>query len=239
MATSPSTRLGNTTIRHRRAVEPLEFPDSEPDELRVPEGKEHVLLKTSLFDILRGTYAREHTFGCDQYVYFHARDPGRKCAPDVFVKLGMRDFIFRSWKTWLYGAPDLAVEIDSPFDGKRYAWEDRFMRLWEAGVRELVRFQPEAPEGHRVRAFDRIDDDFVERVVEGDVTPCLTLGLWFVVRPIGELPIALRVARDADGKDLLLSPLETAERARQEAESAREAAERRVAELEKQLQERR
>jgi hypothetical protein len=38
MASSFTTRLGNTTLRHRRAVQPLYFPDSEPEELRVPEG---------------------------------------------------------------------------------------------------------------------------------------------------------------------------------------------------------
>jgi Uma2 family endonuclease len=105
-----------------------------------------------------------------------------KCAPDVFVKLGAPDTIFRSWKTWERGAPDLAVEIDCTDDGKRDAWDERVARLWEAGVRELVQFAPEAPAGSRLHIWDRIEGDLVERVVEADAAPCVTLGLWWSIQ---------------------------------------------------------
>jgi hypothetical protein len=228
MASSSSTRIGNMLIRHVRPPHPLEFPDEEDEDVRVPEGKLHVLMKAELFYALKRAFEREHTIGCDQFIYFNAKNPRRRCAPDGFVKLGTPDFIFRSWKTWQHGAPDLAVEIDCEHDGKRHSWKERFDRLWQVGVREIVQFLPEAKEGARLRAWDRIDDDLVEREVEGDVTPCVTLDLWWVVRPIGEVPLGLRVARDPAGRDLLLSPLEASEQARSAVES-------RVAELEAEM----
>lgn len=48
-------------------------------------------------------------------------------------------------------------------------------------MKELVRFDPEAPAGQRLRAWDRVREDLVERQIEGDRTPCLTLGLNWTV----------------------------------------------------------
>lgn len=58
-------------------------------------------------------------------------------------------------------------------------------------------FDFDAAAGRRLRAWDRIDDQWAERVVEGDTTPCLTLGLHFVIAPAEYLPEALRLAHDA------------------------------------------
>jgi hypothetical protein len=60
----------------------------------------------------------------------------------------------------------------------------------------------------RVRVWDRIDDDLVERVVEDDVTPCVTLGLFWIVGPVDGVDVGLRLARDAGGKEVVASPLE-------------------------------
>jgi hypothetical protein len=73
------------------------------------------------------------------------------------------------------------------------------------GARELVRFDPDAPAGSRIRAWDLLQGDLVERIVEADRTPCSTLGLWWVVVPGAGYPAALRLARDADGRDLVLT----------------------------------
>jgi hypothetical protein len=89
-----------------------------------------------------------------------------------------------------------------------------------------------------------VDGDLVERVVEGEATPCLTLDLWFVLAPArldGE-ELALRLAHDERGDALIPTPIET-ERAtaeRERAEKERERAEKeralaRVAELEAEL----
>jgi Uma2 family endonuclease len=132
--------------------------------------------------------------------------------------------MFDSWKTWERGVPELAVEIVSPND-RPVPWESTLERYHELGVAELVRFDPEAPRGSRLRAWDRVDEDIVARVVEGERTPCLTLGLHLVVAPV-EGYDALRLARDPEGRDLLLTDLEE------------RAAERRIAELEAELKKR-
>jgi hypothetical protein len=40
----------------------------------------------------------------------------------------------------------------------------------------VVRFDCDASEGARLRVWDRVEGDLVERVVEGDRTPCTVLG---------------------------------------------------------------
>jgi Uma2 family endonuclease len=123
-------------------------------------------------------------------------------APDVFVKLGVRNTSFATWKTWEQGGvPELAVEIQSPSDADAGPWEAKLARYRELGVRELVRFDPAAPDGQRLRVWDRVDEDLVERVVLEDRAPCLTLGVDWVVRPIDVEPLGLRLA-DADGQSL-------------------------------------
>ena len=221
-----------TDLRYRREVRPLLFPVTEPEDERVPEGKRHVLLRTFLFQLLQHAFADRHSIGCSQFVFWNARDPDRRCAPDGFVKLGRPDDLFPSWKTWERGTPELAVEIEGEYSGKRLAWPERFERFEELGTREVVRFDHEAPGGSRVQVWDRIDDDLIERVVEGDATPCLSLRRHWVVRDLEGVGPCLRLSRDAAGHDLVLSSGE--EDARR-----RETAARRVAELEAQLASRR
>ncbi len=177
----------------------------------MPEGKAHVMLKTALWMILRTALRPANSIGCDQFVYWLANNNRRACAPDVFVKLGVPDFVFGSWKTWENGTPELAVEIVSPFDGKRLAWQERFKRYYEMGIRELVRFDPEKRAGERLRVFDRVDGDLVERVIENDTSPCVTLGLTWVTAPLDGLAVGLRLA-DANGA-LLPTPEEQTQHA--------------------------
>jgi hypothetical protein len=139
------------------------------------------------------------------------------------VKLGVAATQFAVWKVWESGTPELAVEIASPSESE--SWDDKLAKYHELGVQELVRFDATAESGARVRVWDRIDDDLVERTVKGDTTPCTTLALHWVVRPAKDLSHALRLARDADGNDVLPTPFEAEAR-------AREGAERRIAELE-------
>jgi hypothetical protein len=132
----------------------------------------------------------------------------------------------RSWKVWERGVPDLCVEIDSPDDERD--WPRRFANYRALGVKELVRFDLEAPEGGRLRVWDRIDEDLVERVVEGDRTPCLVLGLHWVVCANESGPPTLRLAEDPAGQKLVPTELETIERERNESRQ-------RIAELEAEL----
>lgn len=222
--------IGTTTLRYRREVQPLHFPESEPEDERVPEGMSHLILRTFLWRVLRFAYASQHSAGCDQFVYWNARSPKRNCAPDVFVKLGRPQEIFGTWKTWERGAPELIVEIVSPTE-QLLTWDQKFERFYELGAREIVRFDPEQPAGSRFRVWDRIDDDLVEREITGDTTPCLTLGLWWVVRPVEGDAVGLRLARDIEGRKLLLAPEEAAT-------ESLDAAQSRIAELEAELRKR-
>ena len=207
----------------------------------MPETRRHLELRTLLFTLLK-TFGASHTVGSEQFVYWSASQSKRCLAPDAFVRLGVPDAPFDSWKTWERGAPELAVEIVSHSDSAEESWEDKLAKYHDLGVRELVRFDPEAAVGARLRAWDRIDDDLVERRVTDDRTACSTLGLWWVVTPVAPYPAGLRLTRDAEGKDLVPTPDEASEAraaaasalARAEAEG-RAAAERRVAELEAEL----
>jgi Uma2 family endonuclease len=217
-------------LRYVRAPEPLHF----PEEAEVPEGKRHFALRTFLFRMLQFALGRAHSLGSDQFVYWNARDTQRKLSPDVFVKVDVPDTSFGSWKTWERGgAPELAVEIVSPNEGDGVTWDEKLARYHELGVTELVRFDPEAPEGERLRVWDRVRDDLVERLIGDDRTPCLTLGLNWVVRPVQDEPIGLRLIDD-EGR-LLEVPEEAADRRAQDEARARQVAEARVRELEEQL----
>jgi hypothetical protein len=99
----------------------------------------------------------------------------------------------------------------------------------ELGIKELVRFDPEGSEGRRLRTWDRVREDLVERRIAGDRTPCLTLGLNWIVCPIEGQPAGLRLVDD-DAR-LLEAPEEAEARARAIAEA-------RVRELEAELERR-
>ena len=79
--------------------------------------------------------------------------------------------------------------------------------------------------------WDRLEHDLVERVVEDDRTPCLSLGLTVLVGPVDEYPVGLRLARDAEGRDRVLTERE----GRAEERAARQRLEQRNAELEREL----
>ncbi len=229
MASSFTTRLGNTIIRHKRAVRPLVFPSSEPENEKLGETKRHLLLRTFLYQMLAHAFAPANSVGSEQYIYWNASNPKRTCAPDAFVKLGVPDEPFEIWRTWLHGAPDLVVEIASKHDRERFTWEEKLERFHEAGVREVIRFDADAAPGERLQAWDRVEEDLVERTVasddaasidtdprwdlverpvKSDSTQCVTLGLHWVVAPAPDIDAAPRLARDPEGRDLLLSPFE-------------------------------
>ena len=223
--------LDASQLRHLRAARPLHFSSSEPEDEKVPETKRHMLMRTALYFILHAAFAAKHSIGCEQFVYFNARNPRRCCAPDAFVKLDTPDTPFSTWRVWERGAPELVAEITSPSDKERWTWSQKMERFHELGAREVVFFDPDAAPGARLRVWDRLEGDLVEREIDSDVTPCVTLGLWWVVAPLEAFPTALRLARDREGADLLPS----ADEARRSADEARRVAERRVEELEAEL----
>jgi Uma2 family endonuclease len=189
-------------LAHLRATKALHFPVEET----VPEGKRHLLLRTALFQVLQLELAGSAAVGSDQFVYWNARDPGRRLAPDVFVRTGEPDRVFDSWKTWESGAPQLAVEIVSESNASEREWQDKLERYQEAGFEEVVRFDPLAAPAERLRVWDRLQGDLVERVVRNDRSPCEALGLWWVVSEEPELGSVLTLSRDEAGLRLLPGP---------------------------------
>ena len=73
-------------------------------------------------------------------------------------------------------------------------WDEKVAAYHELGVEELVRFDPEADEGCRLRAWDRVDEDLTERVVTADRTICRTLGGGWFVGPSPVDAVTLRLA---------------------------------------------
>ena len=189
----------------------------------------HYLMCKALYEILRAAAGDENTVSCDAFVYFDAANPERKLAPDGAVKLGVPQHVFDSWKSWERGTPELAFEILSPSDSpERWTFEEKLLRYRALGVSELVVFHVDGEPGARLRVWDRIDGDLVERAVTDESTPCLTLDAFLVVAPVDDLPACVRLARDAAGRDLFPTD---AERWR-EADARLREAEQRIAELE-------
>jgi Uma2 family endonuclease len=220
-------------IRHVRPVQPLLFPESKP-EWDLGQSTLHDVLCTLLKLILRHALGAAHTAGADQFVYWDASDPEICLAPDAFVKLGVPFEHFKSWKTWEKGTPELAVEILSSDTPERLTFKQKLDRYRALGVSELITYEPEH---RRIRAWDRIQDDLVERVVDGETTPCVTLNLHFVIAPGMDVAAALRVARDPEGLALLPTP-EEEERAAKEHERAAKEQERAAKEQERAAKER-
>ncbi len=208
-------------LPHRTAPQPLLF----PEEQKVSESENHLKARTFLYQLIDHLFGTRGTVCSEQFVYFDASDPARRLSPDVLFKWGSHPELppVRSWKIWERGVPELCVEVDSP--GDESGWPVRFARYRALGVRELVRFDADAPEGERLRVWDRIEEDLVERTVDRDMTPCLTLGLHWVVVPGEWRGLALRLAEDPEGTRIVPDRVESEQRARAAAEDARVAAE--------------
>jgi hypothetical protein len=215
--------------KYLRAPVPVRFPEAE----LVPESKTHLDVRTLLYEILRLSYGAEASIGSDQFVYWDPTEPRACLAPDAFVRLGIPDHAFRSWRVWERGAPEVCVEIVSASDEWDRDWDEKLERYRRLGVKELVRFEPES-EPPSLRVWNQVEGDLVERELGGLVAPshCLA-GAWVVVKSEGGP--CLRLSRDREGNDLISTFAERSEAERQRADRERERAdeERRAAENER------
>ena len=209
-----------------------------------------------LYSILKLAFEDRAMIGSEQFVYWDATDPSACLAPDVFVRLGLPDENFRSWKTWERGAPHVAVEIVSPSDADSESWVEKLAKYHRLGIGELVRFDADEPSSP-LRVWDYVEGDLVEREIGPSSVPeCAPLGLWWTVQKDAEFGLVLRLSRDAAGRDLLPTERElreaeevrrriaeakhqTAEAKRQAAEAERDAALEEVRALKQELLKRR
>lgn len=203
MSTGRSTTPGRSRSYVREPV-PVRFPEFAG----VPESKRHLKQRTLLYQVLDLAFADRAAIGCDQFVYWDPTDPTQCLAPDAFVRLGVPDDDFRSWKVWERGAPDVAVEIISANDVRDRDWDDKLEKYRRLGVRELVRFDPEQSPAS-LRVWDSVEGDLVERTLDGPVvaSECLP-GHWLIVEDPANGGHVLRLARDADGRELYPSPMD-------------------------------
>jgi Uma2 family endonuclease len=226
---------GGSAFEHpRRPYVGERFPSSFPEEVSVPETGVHLRIRTALFLLLERELRGKAFVGSDQFLYWDPTDSKCCLAPDVMVRLGMPSTPLGSYKTWQHGAPHVAIEIISEYDSREDTWKDKLERYRRAGVAEVVRFDPEAPDSP-LALWDIVDGVLVAReLAQEGARRSPTLGAFWVVFPDPELGQVLRIARDAAGKDLWLTSEELLSR-----ESAeKEVALARIAELERQLRER-
>ena len=218
MGTMAKPATTTKALRHLRLVEPFQFPSSDP-EWDMPESVRHGRLCELLYQILIHTLGPEHSVGEDNFVYYDKAHPKRCLAPDGFVKLGFPNDVFDTWQTWERGVPELCIEILSPSDTEeKLTFRTKLSRYHALGTKEFISFNIDAPVGSRLRAWDRVRGKLVPRRVANETTPCRTLGLhWVIARGGGLIPVALRLAKDPEGRELLLTA-EEAERAEKEVE---------------------
>jgi Uma2 family endonuclease len=217
--------------RYVRAPNPIHFPEEE----KVPESKLHLELRALLYGLLKYSFARQHSIGSEQFVYWDPTEPRACLAPDAFVRLGQPDTNFKTWKVWERGAPELAVEIQSDWD-QGEPWEAKLRKYPKLGVRELVAFDPDKV---KLRMWDFVESDLVERELAVAGTGSRVLPGYWVVVTEPEVGPALRLSRTEDGSALYPTAVEAeAEARRVEAEARRveaETAAARVRELEEEL----
>jgi Uma2 family endonuclease len=201
-------------LRYVRALAPVHF----PSEAEVPETKRHFRLRTLLYDFLALAFSDRATIGCDQFVYWDPTDPKACLAPDAFVRLGRPDHLFRSWKVWEHGAPQLAVEVISDADESDRDWDAKLSRYQRLGITELVRFDPDSND-RRLRVWDSIEEDLVERELDTATAASRVLpGHWSIVED-PTLGFTLRLSEDELGQRLYPTATEKAEQRIRELET--------------------
>jgi Uma2 family endonuclease len=208
--------------RYLRAPVPLEFPE---EELRMPDGDEHFELRILLWQSARLGLGENALVSSDQFVYFDPTNPGRRLSPDLGVRVGTPRRRIKTWKTWEWGPPQVGVEIVSASDAPERVVVEKLERYRQAGIIEVVRFDPR-PHVEPLRLWDLVDGDLVERDrTDPAALLCDVLGLYWCVREEEGLGRTLRLARDREGHDLLLTPAELSAAQTREALAIKDAAE--------------
>lgn len=185
-----------------------------------------VQLAVDAVTALRDEQGRAAYIGWDVFVEWDPNDARARVSPDLFVLDGQPAAITPSiWQTWRPGCdpPRFAMEIVSPKSrAKDYDWNPA--RYAALGVEELCIFdaEPRGEEAFALQLYRRNDRGQFLRVYAGPgPVKSAVLGAALVVVDGGA---HVRVARDAEGKDLVLTGKERAQRAEERARDADERA---------------
>lgn len=177
--------------------------------------------------------------GADQFVYSRQHAPTERLAPDVYVLPDVSpDTQVTSWKIWEKGiVPSFALEIVSKDWEKDYI--EAPQKYAAAGITELVIFDPAPsrhPDGVAWQVFRRVRNRPLTRieVSQGDRIHSKVLGCF--LRAVGaNESLRLRLGTGPKGNDLFPTGEEAERAAKEAAVTTRDAALRRVAQLEAQL----
>jgi len=124
----------------------------------MPETNRHLELRTALYLILKREFSKQATIGSDQFVYYDPTSAKKRLAPNAFVKLGIPHKVFRMWKTWHHGAPDVAVEIVNDSDEKEEDWDELEQMLRLSRDREGRDLLLMPGEAEQVEARARVEE---------------------------------------------------------------------------------
>jgi Uma2 family endonuclease len=210
-------------------------------EEKMGQGAAHggaVMLAVDVTTALRNEQGRQAYIGWDVFIEWDPNDARARVSPDLFVLDGQAPTIRPSiWQTWSPGCdpPRFAMEIVSP---KSHAkdYDINPARYSALGVEELAIFDaaPKGKDSFALQLYRRTERGQFLRVYAGPgPVESRVLGA-FLVTALGGSKV--RLARDPEGVDLVLTGDERAEAEKQraEAEKQRAEAEKQRAEAEKQ-----
>jgi Uma2 family endonuclease len=209
---------------------------AEDQEEKMGQGALHgdaTALFADVTKVLVGEQHRTARVAWDLFVEWDPNDPRARVSPDVLLLDGQPPDIEPSiWQTWKPSCdpPRFALEIVS--DKSRAKDYDLSPSRYAAlGTEELAVFDPapRGPDAFPLQVFRRSDRGQFLRVYAGPgPAESVVLRAWLVVTDGGE---RVRLAHDAEGRDLIPTPQEQARAATERAETA----EAKVQQLEEEL----
>ena len=189
------------------------------DEADMGESGEQYLIIRALLSYLT-ELARERAWqdtliGADQFFAWIEQEPLVRVSPDVYLLDHPPPRpLPASWQTWLPGhhPPRLAFEIVSESNWRK-DYRDAPAKYAQLGAKELIIFDPEAAAKRTTKFKERvalqvfrrnIDSGFIRVHSGSNPVRSEELDAWLVVYRESNTA-SLRIARDAKGKDLILS----------------------------------
>ncbi len=239
----------------RPVLSPSDYPES--DGKPIAETPIHWLATVDATHPLRLFYQdrRDVYVASDMFVYYVERDLRRSLVPDVWVAFGVPKLPERrTWLTWLEGkGPDFVLEITSK-STKREDEVSKKKLYEELGVKEYWQFDPTGdyldpilkgrelgPDGKYRDLVLKERNGVVRHASLLGLELCLEEGRLFYFDPVGNVRLLTYTEQDtARQKAEMAEQTMQAERdleahLRREETAARQSAEARIAELERQL----